>query len=159
MKQTFETKLLKSADSEATWIDLPFDIEKIWGAKRVKVRAWINGAEYRGSAVRMGGECYMMGVPKVFRDAAGIKAGDKIEVTMERDDDIRVITPPEDLTAAIEKAGLGDTWSLLSFTKQKLNAAAVSETKGVELRQKKIDKIVLMLQLMKARAKLTGKER
>lgn len=152
-KQTFETVLQKSPDSEATWIDLPFDIEKIWGAKRVKVKARINEAEYRGSAVRMGGDCYMLGIPKVYRDEACIKAGDHIEVTMERDDDERVVILPDDLASAIDNAGLRDSWGSISYSKQKLNASAVSETKGAELRQKKIDKIVLMLQAMDIEAK------
>ena len=72
MKQTFKTLLLKADGMDATGIKLPFDIEEVWGAKRVKVKAVINGVEYRGSAVRMGGE-YWMGVPKAFRDAAGVK--------------------------------------------------------------------------------------
>jgi hypothetical protein len=29
-KQTFKTELMKSGDSEATGIKLPFDIEKVW---------------------------------------------------------------------------------------------------------------------------------
>jgi bifunctional DNA-binding transcriptional regulator/antitoxin component of YhaV-PrlF toxin-antitoxin module len=156
MKQTFKTELIKSGDSEATGIKLPFDIEEVWGAKRVKVKAWINGAEYRGSAVRMGGE-YWMGVPKAFRDAAGIKGGERIEVTMERDDEERVIAPPGDLAAAIDKAGVRAAWESMSYSKQKSNALAVSETKGAELREKKIGKIVLMLQAMDIQAKLAGK--
>ena len=154
-KQTFKTELIKSDDSEATGIKLPFDIEKVWGAKRVKVKAVINGAEYRGSAVRMGGE-YWMGVPKVFRDAAGIKGGDRIEVTMERDDEPRIVTPPDDLAAAIVEAGVQDAWDNLSYTHQKENARAVAETRGAELRAKKVGKIVLMLQLIKIEKKLTA---
>lgn len=145
-KQTFKTELLKSGDSEATWIELPFDVEEVYGAKRAKVKVWINGAEYRGSAVRMGSECYMVGVPKAFRDAAGINAGDRVDVTMERDDDPRVVTLPDDLAEAIDKAGVRGAWDKMSFTRQKENARDVSETKGAELRAKKIDKIIIMLQ-------------
>lgn len=155
-KQTFKTELLKSGDSEATWIELPFDVEQVYGAKRAKVKVWINGAEYRGSAVRMGSECYMVGVPKVFRDAAGIKAGDRFEVTMERDDDPRVVTLPGDLAEAIDQAGVRVAWDRMSFTRRKENARAVAETKGAELRAQKIEKIILMLQLMNVKAKLTS---
>ena len=153
MKQTFKTELIKSPDSEATGIKLPFDIEEVWGAKRVKVKAWINGAEYRGSAVRMGGE-YWMGVPKVFRDEAGVKAGERIDVTMVRDDEVRAITPPGDLAEAMYQAGVRAAWDSMSYSKQKSNALAVSETKGAELRKSKIGKIILMLQLIEAKAKL-----
>jgi bifunctional DNA-binding transcriptional regulator/antitoxin component of YhaV-PrlF toxin-antitoxin module len=148
-KQTFKTELLKSGDSEATGIKLPFDIEKVWGAKRVKVKAVINGVEYRGSAVRMGGE-YWMGVPKAFREAARIKGGEQVEVAMERDDEPRIVTPPEDLAAAIDKAGVRGAWDSLSYTHQKENARDVHGTKGAETRAKKVQKIVTMLQTDKA---------
>ena len=147
-KQTFKTELLKSGDSEATWIELPFDVEEVFGAKRAKVKVWINGAEYRGSAVRMGSECYMVGVPKVFRDAAGIKAGDSVEVTLERDDEPRIVTPPEDLAAAILEAGVQDAWDRLNYTTRKENARSVEESKRTETRAKKIEKIVTMLTAM-----------
>lgn len=155
-KQTFKTELLKSGDSEATWIELPFDVEEVYGGKRAKVKVWINGAEYRGSAVRMGSDCYMVGIPKVYRDAAGIKAGDKVEVTMEKDEEPRLVALPDDLAAAIDKAGVRAAWDTLSFTHQKENARAVAETKGAELRVKKLEKIVLMLQLIKVEKKLTA---
>jgi bifunctional DNA-binding transcriptional regulator/antitoxin component of YhaV-PrlF toxin-antitoxin module len=151
-KQTFKTELLKSGDSEATGIKLPFDIEKVWGGKRVKVKAVINGAEYRGSAVRMGGE-YWMGVPRAFREAAGIKGGEQIEVTMERDDEPRVVTPPDDLAQAILEAGLQGAWDRLSYTHQKENARDVAETKGAETRAKKVQKIVKILQSMEIEKK------
>lgn len=149
-KQTFKTELMKSVDSEATWIELPFDVQKVYGAKRAKVRVWINGAEYRGSAVRMGSECYMVGVPKVFRDAAGIKAGDSVEVTMEQDNDPRIVTLPDDLAQAIDKAGVRGAWDKLSYTHRKENAREVEGTKGAELRATKVQKIVRMLQTDKA---------
>ena len=148
-KQTFKTELMKSGDSEATWIELPFDVEEVFGAKRAKVKVWINGAEYRGSAVRMGSECYMVGVPKAFREAAGIKGGEQIEVTLERDDEPRVVTLPEDLAAAILEAGVQDAWDKLSYTHQKENARDVEGTKGAELRAKKVQKIVTMLETVK----------
>jgi len=145
MKQTFKTLLIKADGMEATGIKLPFDIEEIWGAKRVKVKAVINGTEYRGSAVRMSGE-YWMGVPKAFRDAAGISAGDHIEVTMERDDEVRVVTPPDDLISAIEKAGVRAAWDSLSYTLQKESVRTVSEAKTEETRTRRIEKILLTLQ-------------
>ncbi|MEQ1603934.1 MAG: DUF1905 domain-containing protein [Pyrinomonadaceae bacterium] len=65
-KQTFETVLIKHDKLDATGIEIPFDVEAVFGAKRVPVKAVIKGAEYRGSIVRMGGK-YMLGVPKEFR--------------------------------------------------------------------------------------------
>jgi bifunctional DNA-binding transcriptional regulator/antitoxin component of YhaV-PrlF toxin-antitoxin module len=147
-KQTFKTELLKADGMDATGIKLPFDIEEVWGAKRVKVKAVINGVDYRGSAVRMGGE-YWMGVPKAFREAAGIRAGDHIEVTMERDDEPRTVTPPDDLASAIASAGLQSAWDGQNYTNQKEGARSVAEAKSAETRAKRIEKVLAMLQLKK----------
>ncbi|MEO6588747.1 MAG: DUF1905 domain-containing protein [Pyrinomonadaceae bacterium] len=80
-KQTFETMLEKHAQLDATGITIPFDVEKVFGAKRVPVKILINGAKRLSTIVRMGGK-YIGGVPKVFRESAGIKAGDLIKVTL-----------------------------------------------------------------------------
>jgi bifunctional DNA-binding transcriptional regulator/antitoxin component of YhaV-PrlF toxin-antitoxin module len=143
-KQTFETVLEKHLTMNATGITIPFDVDKEWGAKRVPVIATINKAVYRGSIVRMGGK-YMLGIPKAFRDAAGIKAGDNIVVTVERDKAERVVDPPPDLAAAIAENDLAFVWKQLSYTNQKENVRAVIEAKQSETRAKRIAKTIEML--------------
>lgn len=145
-KQTFETVLEKHEHIDATGITVPFDVEKIFGAKRVPVKAWINGAEYRGSVFRMGGK-YMMAVPKVFRDAAGIKAGEKITVTIEMDTAKRTVEVPQDLADALEKAGLTETFSKMSYTHQKEYARSIEEAKKPETRARRIEKAIELLSL------------
>jgi len=53
-KQTFKVLLEKHDKSEATGITIPFDVEKVFSAKRVPVKVQINGAEYRSTIVRGG---------------------------------------------------------------------------------------------------------
>jgi bifunctional DNA-binding transcriptional regulator/antitoxin component of YhaV-PrlF toxin-antitoxin module len=143
-KQTFETVLEKHPTMNATGITIPFDVDKEWGAKRVPVIATINGATYRGSIVSMGGK-YMLGIPKAFRDAANIKAGDNIVVTVERDTDQRTIDPPTDLAAAIAENNLAMVWDRLSYTDKKENVRAVVEAKQSETRARRIAKTIEML--------------
>jgi bifunctional DNA-binding transcriptional regulator/antitoxin component of YhaV-PrlF toxin-antitoxin module len=143
-KQTIEVVLEKHPSMEATGITIPFDVENVFGAKRVPVRATVNGAVYRGSIVRMGGK-YMLGIPKAFRDEAGIAAGDTIKVTIEADDQPRTVEVPKDLTAAIKKAGLSSAWEKLSYTHKKEHARAVEEAKRPETRTKRIEKAIEML--------------
>lgn len=144
-KQTFETLLVQQPGMNATGILIPFDVETVFGAKRVPVRALINGVEYRGSVVKMGGE-YCLGIPKVFRDAAGIKAGDNIVVTLERDSAPRTVTPPEDLVEAIERSlGDMDAWDSLSYTLRKELVRAIEEAKHPETRMRRINKAVEMI--------------
>src|SRR5215204_2762926 len=145
-KQTFETVLEKHEHIDATGITVPFDVEKIFGAKRVPVKAWINGAEYRGSVFRMGGK-YMMAVPKAFRDAAGIKAGEKITVTIEKDTEKRTVEVPADLAEALKKNNLTEVFAKMSYTHQKEYVNAVREAKKEETRLRRIEKMIELLSL------------
>jgi bifunctional DNA-binding transcriptional regulator/antitoxin component of YhaV-PrlF toxin-antitoxin module len=140
-KQTFETVLFKHGSMNATGIEIPFDVEAVFGAKRVAVKAEINGAEYRGSIVRMGGK-YMLGIPKEFRDRAGIEAGAHIVVTVEKDEQPRVVTPPDDLVAALKEAGLTEAFAKLSYTHQKEHVRAIEEAKAAETRVRRIVKAI-----------------
>src|SRR4051794_7407043 len=104
-KQTFETVLNQHPGMEATGINIPFDVEMVYGAKRVPVKAYINQVEYQGSIVRMGGE-YCLGIPKVIREKAGIKAGDHIVVTIVHDTEQRTVELPKDLSGALDEQRL-----------------------------------------------------
>ncbi len=143
-KQTFEAVLEKHENMNATGITIPFDVENVFGAKRFPVKASINGANYRGSVVRMGGE-YMMGVPKAFRDAAGIKAGDNIVVTLERDTEPRVVKVPADLAESLKKASLKNVWEKLSFTHKREHVMAIEQTKRPETRTRRIENAIKMI--------------
>ena len=92
----------------------------------------------------MGGR-FMMAVPKIFRDTAGIKAGDTIEVTMERDTEKRTVETPKDLSKAIEKANLQAIWEKMSFTHKKEYVNAVNDAKKEETRIRRIEKTIEML--------------
>ncbi len=144
-KQTFETVLEKHPGMNATGITIPFDVEKVFGAKRVPVKAVINGANYRGSIVRLGG-AYCLGVPKVFRDAAGIEAGDHIVVTVEVDDEPRIVSPPKDFAAALSKnVNAAAAWDMLSFTHKKEYVNSIVDAKRPETRLRRIEKAVEMI--------------
>jgi len=143
-KQTFDVVLEKHEGMEATGITIPFDVEKIFGAKRVPVKVWVNGAEYRSTVMRMSGK-YMMAVPKVFREAAGIKAGETISVTMEKDSEKRTVKVPQDLAEALEKADLTEVFSKMSYTHQKEYVNAVNEAKREETRIRRIEKTIEQL--------------
>ena len=144
-KQTIKVKLEKHEKLDATGITIPFDVEEVFGAKRVPVKAVVNGAEYRGSIVRMAGK-YMLGIPKAFREQAGIKAGDNIVVTLERDDVERTVKVPSDLAAALKKdKSLNAAWDKLSYTLRKENVRALEEAKQTETRTRRLEKTLALL--------------
>ena len=135
---------------EATGIKIPFDVEAVFGAKRVPVKAVVNGAVYQGSIVRMGGE-YMLGIPKAFREAAGIKAGENIVVTLEADTAERTVEVPTDLGRELKKdKKLKTAWDNLNYTLRKENARALEDAKKPETRAKRLEKT---LELLRSKAK------
>ena len=140
-KQIFEVELEKHENMDATGITIPFDVEKVFGAKRVPVKVSINGVDHRSTIMRMGGK-YMMAVPKIFRDAAGIKAGELVEVTMEKDTEKRAVEVPKDLAEALKKASLTDVFAKMSYTHQKEYVNAINEAKKEETRQRRIEKTI-----------------
>jgi uncharacterized protein YdeI (YjbR/CyaY-like superfamily) len=143
-KQTFTATLEKHAKLDATGIVIPFDVEEVFGGKRVAVKAVINGAEYRGSTVRMGGK-YMLGIPKAFREAAGIIAGEMVEITVEKDIEERTVVVPQDLAGELKKNGLTEAWDRLSYTHRKEHVRAIEEAKQTETRLRRIEKAVAMI--------------
>jgi bifunctional DNA-binding transcriptional regulator/antitoxin component of YhaV-PrlF toxin-antitoxin module len=140
-KQIFEVTLEKHENMDATGITIPFDVEKVFGAKRVPVKVTINGAEHRSTIMKMNGK-FMMAVPKIFREAAGIKAGETITVVMEKDIEKRTVEVPKDLAEALRKAGLTDVFSKMSFTHQKEYVNSIVEAKREETRLGRITKAI-----------------
>lgn len=139
-KQSFEALLEKHEKSEATVITIPFDVENVFGAKRVPVKISINGADYRSTIFRRSGR-YMLAIPKKFRDAARVQGGEMITVAIERDTQIRVIVPPEDLAEALaENEAAKEIWEKLSFTHQREYVAAIEEAKRAETRERRVRK-------------------
>ncbi len=143
-KQIFKVVLEKHEGMDATGITIPFDVEKVFGAKRVPVKVSVNGVEYRSTIMRMSGK-FMMAVPKVFRDAAGVKAGETIEVTMEKDSEKRTVEVPEDFAEALRKADLTDVFAKMSFTHQKEYVNSVKDAKKEETRLRRIEKNLQMI--------------
>lgn len=143
-KQTFETTLEKHEKMDATGITIPFDVEKVFGAKRVPVKVWINGAEHLSTIVRMSGK-YVVGVPKIFREAAKVKAGDLITVTLEKDSSERTVEVPQDFAAAMKKANVTDVFEKMSYTHCKEYVLSVEEAKKEETRNRRIEKNIEML--------------
>jgi len=144
-KQTIKVKLEKHETLEATGITIPFDVEEVFGAKRVAVKATINGAVYRGSIVRMGGK-YMLGIPKAFRQEAGLKAGDNIVVTIEKDVEERTVTIPPDLVQELRKdKSLNEAWKKLSYTIRREQSRGLEDAKKPETRARRLEKTLEML--------------
>ena len=147
MNYKFETIIKKVPDKDATFIEIPFDVQKEFGAKRVKVKAKFDGIDYRGSIVSMGQGCYMIGITKSIRKEMNKEAGDKVFVEIEKDEDIREIELPMDFKMELEKnEDALKFYNSLSYSAKRKYYQWITSAKKEETRQKRILEAVLKLE-------------
>jgi len=141
----FKTTLLQAEGMNATGIEIPEKIVDAFGqGKKPKVAVTINGYTYRNTVAVMGGT-YMVGVAKEHREKAGVKGGDKIEVTIELDTAPREVDVPKDFAAALKKAGARAAFDKLAFSHRKEHVRSIEEAKAAETRARRIEKSVAMV--------------
>ena len=143
----FEAEIKKHDGKDATYIEIPFDVEKEFGAKRVKVKAKFDSEEYRGSIVRMGMPCYIIGITKDIRNKIGKSYGDIISVEVEKDEEERIIDIPMEFE---EKLKLNDLaykfFKSLSYSQKRKYVQWISSAKKEETKQKRIEEALIKLE-------------
>lgn len=138
----FKTKLLKHENMDATGIEIPFDIDEVWGAKRVPVKGTINKAPFRSTVVRMGG-VYCMVIRKELREAAKAKAGEMVSIVMQPDTEERTVDVPDDLAKALKKnKAARERWDKLSYTHRKEYVNALLDAKKPETRLRRLGQAI-----------------
>jgi len=144
-KLKFRTVLL-TAGKTATGIKIPDEIiEKLGGGKRPLVKITINNFTYRSAVAVMGG-AYMVGVNAENREGAKVKGGDKIDVTIELDTEVRTIDIPAELQKALGKnAAAKKIFESLSNSKKKALTLPIANAKTDETRNRNIEKALRAL--------------
>jgi hypothetical protein len=142
MKQEFNAVIMQHKDINGAYIEPPFDVEEVFGAKRVKVSATFDGEPYRGSIVRMGG-CYMLGMTQELRKKIGKNFGDTVRVTVEKDEEERIIDPPVDFMDALQQEPTAlSTYEKLSYSGKKDYILWITSAKKEETRSERIVKSI-----------------
>lgn len=141
----FKTAIMQAEGMNATGIVVPDAVvEKLASGKKPKVAVTLNGYTYRSTVAVMGGQ-FMLPLAKVHREAAGVKPGQKVEITLELDTEPREVEIPKDFAAALKKAGLRAAFDKLAFTHRKEHVRAIEEAKAAETRARRIDKALAMV--------------
>lgn len=144
-KHTF-TAIIQNPGGGGAFVEIPFDVEKAFGSKKPRVKAMIEGVPYRGTLVRMGRKNHMLIILKGIREQIGKTFGDKIKITVEADNEPRVIEIPKDLLKELKEDKDAKTFfDKLSYTHQKEYVKWIEEAKKDETRQARIAKTVEML--------------
>jgi hypothetical protein len=131
----------------ATGFEVPPEIVEALGAgKRPAVHVTINGNHtYRSTVAPMGGQ-YLIPVAAEQRTAAGIAAGEEIEVELVLDTEPRTVNVPEDFQRALDAEPVaGEFFSKLSYSHQRRHVLAIEDAKTPETRRRRIDKAMEML--------------
>ena len=142
---TFKTTVLKSEGMNATGLRVPSAVvDQLGGGKRPKVTVTLKGYTYR-STVAVYGDEFFLPLAAVHREAAGVIAGQRVHVSVEVDTAPREVEVPNDLAAALNKAGARAAFDALAFTRRKEHVRAIEEAKAPETRARRIDKAVAMI--------------
>jgi hypothetical protein len=137
---------LELGGKTATGIRVPAQVVASLGAsKRPPVRVTIKGHTYRTSVASMGRQ-FMLPVSAEQRQAAGVVAGDELDVDIELDTEPREVTMPPDFTEALDvDADAKRFFNGLSYTHKRWYVLWIEGAKRVETRQGRIAKAVTML--------------
>lgn len=146
MTATFTTSVMKAEGMNATGLPVPAEAVATLGkSKKPKVKVRLNGYTYR-STVAAYGDVFMLPLSAENRDAAGVQAGDQVEVTIELDLEPRTVDVPVDLAAALaEKPGATAAFEALSYTTRKEYVRQVESAKAQETRDRRIAGIAAKL--------------
>lgn len=130
---------LETNGRTATGIEVPSSVVEALGAgKRPPVRITLHEHTYRTTVARMGGR-FLVPVSADVRKAAGVTAGDELDVGIELDDAPRTVEVPADLAAALaEEPAAAQAWEKLAYTHQKEWARSVEDAKKPETRARRV---------------------
>lgn len=142
----FTTRVVQEPGMNATGLEVPESVvEALGGGKRAKVVVGLGGYSYRSSLFHMGG-CYKLPLAQEHRAAAGVVAGQEVEVDLVLDTAPREVTVPPDFAAALAEAGLTDRFAVLAFSHRKEHVRAIEDAKTPETRARRIAKAVQIVQ-------------
>lgn len=138
--------VIENAGDGGAFVTIPFDVEKTFGKKRVKIMATIEGEPYRGTLVRMGSPHHMLLVLKEIREKIGKSFGDEVAIELEEDFEERHVEVPPDLHNALEANPTAQTFfNKLSYTHQKEYVRWITEAKREQTRLDRVQRTIEML--------------
>ncbi len=130
----------------ATGLEVPAEVVSALGAgKRPPVTVSVGGHTYRSTVAPMAGS-YWLPLAAEHRTAAGVAAGDTVEVDVELDEAPRVVAVPADLAAALDaEPEARRRFDALSYSNQRRHVLAVEGAKAEATRARRVAAAVATL--------------
>jgi hypothetical protein len=132
----------------ATGIEVPAAVvAKLGSSKKPAVRVSIKGYTYRSTVATMGGR-FMLPISAQVREAAGVAAGQKVDVDVELDTAPREVTLPPDLGRELNHdAAAKRFFDGLSFSNKQRIVISIEAAKAADTRERRIAKAIGALRL------------
>jgi uncharacterized protein YdeI (YjbR/CyaY-like superfamily) len=115
-------------------------VAALGAGKRPPVTVTVGGYRYRTTVAPMAG-AYWVPLAAEHREAAGVRAGEEVDVAIELDEAPREVPVPDDLAAALDD-DVRTTFDSLAYSHRKEWVRWVEEAKKPETRATRIEKTV-----------------
>ena len=137
---------LQSNGKTATGIRVPPEVVAALGpSKKPAVRVTIAGHTYRSTIATRSG-VFLLGVSAENRAAAGVAAGDELDVNLELDTEPREVTVPPVLADALASdAQARRFFDSLTHSQKQWYVLPIEGAKKPETRQRRLEKAIQML--------------
>ena len=123
----------------ATGLPVPDAVVAELGAgRRPAVHVTLNGHTYRSTVASRGGS-FVLPLSAENRAAAGVTAGDDVDVELALDTEPREVAVPDDLAAALaDDPQAGAAFAALPYSHRQRHVLAVEGAKAAETRQRRV---------------------
>ncbi|SDX47154.1 Bacteriocin-protection, YdeI or OmpD-Associated [Modestobacter sp. DSM 44400] len=127
----------------ATGMEVPPEIVEALGAgKKPAVRVTVGGHTYRSTIASMGGR-FLLPLSAERRAAAGVAAGDRVEVDVQLDTEPRTVEVPADLAAALDaEPAARARFDALAYSHQLRHVLGVDGAKAETTRARRVAGVV-----------------
>lgn len=138
----FKTTIILGSKT-ATGFEVPTDVVEALGVgKKPPVSITIGGHTYRSTVAVYGGK-FMLPLSAENREAAGVAAGDEVEVSLALDSEPREVEVPEDLAASLAHDDAARSFfESLSYSNKRRIVLNITQAKTAETRARRIGKAI-----------------
>lgn len=135
--------VVELAGKTATGITVPDEVvSALGGGRKPAVSVTINGHAYRSTIATMDG-VFRIPVSAEVREAAGVAAGDEVDVEIALDTAPREVTVPPDFAAALDAEPTARaTFERISYSEKRWFVLGIEDARTPETRQRRIDKAI-----------------
>ena len=127
-------------------IRIPFNVEKVWGARRPRVKGEINGFAFRSTVFPTAKGSHFLLVTKRMQAGAYARAGDTVQFRLEPDLEARKAVMPVELKRAFSQDRALQRWfDNMSFSMRRWICNEVALPKNAETRVRRAERIAEQL--------------